>query len=111
MLEELAIHNRFKESLPRYEAHDPHLKKLKNLPLVYHSTLLDEQIFNNPGIYLVTGGRQIGKTTFLKQFILELLTKKAIDSAAILFISGEIIDSHHMRAAPPGSIRRKNEET
>lgn len=96
MIDELDIHNQFKESISRYKKHDPHLKRLADLPLIYHSPLLDEQVFNNPGIYLITGGRQIGKTTFLKQFILNLLIKRKTDPNRILFLSGEIIDSHHI---------------
>ncbi|NIM18261.1 MAG: AAA family ATPase [Candidatus Aminicenantes bacterium] len=96
MFEELDIHNQFNESITRYKEHDPHLKRLSGLPLVYHSPLLDEPIFDIPGIYLITGGRQIGKTTFLKQFILKLLTEKNIVPKAVLFISGEIIDTHHI---------------
>ena len=96
MLEELEIHNQFRESVARFNDHDPHLKRLKNLALVYHSPMLEEAVFDSPGIYLITGGRQIGKTTFLKQFILKLLTQKTTNPAAILFISGEIIDTHHI---------------
>lgn len=96
MFDELDIHNQFKESIARYLEYDPHLKRLKNLPLVYHSPLLREPRFHTPGVYLVTGGRQIGKTTFLKQLIADLLTQKKISPDAILFISGEIIDTHHV---------------
>jgi predicted AAA+ superfamily ATPase len=96
MLEELAIHNQFKESIDRYRDHDPHLKRLKDQPFVYHSPLLEEPKFHQPGIYLITGGRQIGKTTFLKQFILDLLIKRGQNPAGISFISGEIIDTHHI---------------
>jgi hypothetical protein len=95
-LNELEIHNQFRESLSRYREYDPHLKRLKDLPMVYHSPLLAEQTFDTPGIYLITGGRQIGKTTFLKQLILKFLEQKQIDPMAILFISGEIIDTHHI---------------
>ena len=96
MFEEFAVHNQFKESLFRYQRKDPHLKKLKSLPLVYYSPLLNEPDFNNPGIYLITGGRQVGKTTFLKQFILKLLQKQKIRPDHILFLSGELIDTHHI---------------
>ncbi len=96
LLDELEIHNQFKESIARFKENDPHLKRLANLPLVYHSSLLNEQAFHTPGIYLITGGRQIGKTTFLKQFILNLLIQEKINPQAILFISGEIIDTHHI---------------
>lgn len=95
MIPELDIHNQFKESISRYKNHDPHLKRLIELPLVYHSPLLKEQTFNTPGIYLITGGRQIGKTTFLKQLILRLLSKKTAPKN-ILFLTGEIIDTHHI---------------
>ena len=95
MIDELDIHNQFKESLTRYKKHDPHLKKLADLPLVYHSPLLEETVFHSPGIYLITGGRQIGKTTFLKQLILNLL-KKNTSPKDILFLTGEIIDTHQI---------------
>ncbi|NQT28340.1 MAG: ATP-binding protein [Candidatus Omnitrophica bacterium] len=96
MSEEFVIHNQFKESLSRYRQHDPHLKKIKGLPLVYHSPLLEEPKLRNPGIYLITGGRQVGKTTFLKQFILGLLEKRKVNPENILFLSGELIDTHHV---------------
>ncbi|MFH1093593.1 MAG: ATP-binding protein [Candidatus Omnitrophota bacterium] len=96
MSEEFVIHNQFKESLSRYRQHDPHLKKIKGLPLVYHSPLLEESQLYNPGIYLITGGRQVGKTTFLKQFILRLLEKRKVNPENILFLTGELIDTHHV---------------
>jgi len=96
MNEEFLIHNQFKESLTRFRQHDPHLKKIKNVPLVYHSPLLEESGLYNPGIYLITGGRQVGKTTFLKQFILRLLEKRKVNPENILFLSGELIDTHHV---------------
>jgi predicted AAA+ superfamily ATPase len=96
MFEEFAIHNQFKESLIRYSKHDPHLKKINALPIIYHSSLLTEPNFHNPGIYVITGGRQVGKTTFLKQFILHLLAEKKIDPFQILFLTGELIDTHHI---------------
>lgn len=96
MSEEFVIHNQFKESLSRYRQHDPHLKKIKDLPLIYHSPLLEEFKLYNPGIYLITGGRQVGKTTFLKQFILRLLEKRKANPENILFLSGELIDTHHV---------------
>ncbi|MGA1870720.1 MAG: AAA family ATPase [bacterium] len=44
----------------------------------------------------MTGGRQVGKTTFLKQFILYLLKDKKINPDSILFLTGELIDTHHI---------------
>ncbi|MFH1282982.1 MAG: ATP-binding protein [bacterium] len=95
MLEDFEVHNQFRESVVRYRNHDPHLKKLTLAPLVYYSTLLQEKNFNLPGIFVITGGRQVGKTTFLKQLILRLLEQKKVSPESILFLSGELIDSHH----------------
>lgn len=96
MIEELDIHNQFKESLSRFKNFDPHLKRISNVPFVYRSPLLGEENFHSSGIYLITGGRQVGKTTFLKQFIVKLVEERDIRPENILFITGKIIDDHHI---------------
>lgn len=73
---------------------DPHLRKLKDQPYVFKSPLLTLFPFQTPGVYTLGGGRQIGKTTFLKQWIAFLLQKK-VDPHSILFLTGELIDDHH----------------
>ena len=40
---------------------DPHLRLLGKQPLVHYPPLLDQIPHNYPGIYTLTGGRQIGK--------------------------------------------------
>jgi len=96
MFEDFLIHNQFKESIARYKSFDPHLRKIKDLPFKYRSSLIDAPEFHIPGVYLITGGRQVGKTTFIKQFILKLLTKGKCKPENILFLTGELIDSHHI---------------
>ncbi|MFO7849022.1 MAG: ATP-binding protein [Spirochaetia bacterium] len=96
MLEELEIHNQFRESPTRFKNHDPHLRKLKSFTYVYESKLLDEPAFLQPGIYLITGGRQIGKTTFLKQLISKWLNEERLSPDNIFFLTGELIDTHHV---------------
>ncbi len=96
MIEELDIHNQFKESLSRFKNFDPHRKRISNVPFVYRSPLLGEENFHSSGIYLITGGRQVGKTTFLKQFIVKLVEERDIRPENILFITGKIIDDHHI---------------
>ncbi len=44
---------------------------------------------------MLSGGRQIGKTTLLKQWMQHLLQQKIIPET-IAFLSGELIDDHHM---------------
>jgi predicted AAA+ superfamily ATPase len=46
------------------------------------------------GIYTIGGGRQVGKTTLLKQWMAKLITD-AVDPEAIAFVTGELIDDHH----------------
>lgn len=96
MIDELEIHNQFHESLSRFEEHDPHLRRLSSLQYVYKSDLLKNKSWLDPGIYLLTGGRQIGKTTFLKQLIAHFLKGKKVRQENIFFLTGELIDTHHI---------------
>src|SRR3990167_5038491 len=96
MIEQFEIHNQFWESIGRFKNFDPHLKKLENMPLRYRSPLIEEKTLTKSGIYVITGGRQVGKTTFLKQMILKLLEEKRAKPENILFLTSEIIDTHHI---------------
>ena len=87
-------HNRQWESAEAFWREDPHLKQLQRQPLVYRSPLIDRLPRARPGIYTVTGGRQTGKTTLLKQWMGELLHAK-LTPTALLFLTGELIDDHH----------------
>lgn len=78
----------------QFENLDPHILRLKKQPYVFRSALLDQLPTKIPGIYLLSGGRQIGKTTLLKQWMLELLNQK-VRPQSIVFFSGELIDDHH----------------
>jgi uncharacterized protein len=96
MLEELDIHNLFRESIELFVSFDPQLKKLQNCPYIYKSPMIEGQVFKKPGVFLLTGGRQTGKTTFIKQYISHLLQNEKTDPRQIIFITGEIVDSHHI---------------
>ncbi|WP_045210625.1 hypothetical protein [Desulfonatronovibrio magnus] len=60
-------HNTHLDSPEQYSQLDPHLRQLGKQPLVHKSRLLDILPSNNPGIFTLSGGRQIGKTTLMKQ--------------------------------------------
>ena len=60
MHEELEIHNQFRESTERFASHDPHLRRLRRCAYVFASPLLEEPAFRIPGVYVITGGRQVG---------------------------------------------------
>ena len=91
-LEEFQIHNSHLDGA--FSDLDPHLRRLRDQPLIYRFPLLDHLPRNQPGIYTVGGGRQIGKTTLLKQWMADLLAT-GLDPARLRFFTGELIDDHH----------------
>lgn len=72
---------------------DPHLRRLYTQTYVYHAALLNEIPRDEPGIITLGGGRQIGKTTLLKQWIAKLL-QGGVQPQAICFFSGELISDY-----------------
>ncbi len=87
-------HNSHRESVREFPKRDPNLRQLSKLPLRYRSPLLDRLRTLGPGVYSLTGGRQIGKTTVLKQWMAELLRAGA-DPERLCYLAGELIDDHH----------------
>ncbi|MBY0544903.1 MAG: ATP-binding protein [Gammaproteobacteria bacterium] len=88
------IHNSHLEDPSRFAERDPQLHRLQLLPYRYVPALLQQFPTNIPGIYTLGGGRQIGKTTLLKQWMQQLL-HQGVQPAAIVFLSGEMIDDQH----------------
>lgn len=74
-------HNRHLSGLEPFLEYDPHLERLRSQPLVHTSPLLGV-LPSVPGIYSITGGRQVGKSTVMKQRMAALL-KAAIGYEAI----------------------------
>ncbi len=72
-------HNTHLETPLQFAMRDPQLRTLKTQKYVYRSKLLDEFPYHIPGIYTLGGGRQIGKSTLLKQWMLELAGARFID--------------------------------
>jgi predicted AAA+ superfamily ATPase len=87
-------HNAHLEDPTLFHLIDPHLRQLSRLPLVYRSELLGRLPRLIPGIYTISGGRQVGKTTLLKQWMAQLI-KENIEPARISYLTGELIDDHH----------------
>lgn len=76
-----------------FRERDPQLRHLATCSLRHRSALLDRLPKSTPGIYSL-GGRQVGKSTLLKQWIAELLDR-GTPAEAITFLTGELIDDHH----------------
>lgn len=72
---------------------DPHLRRLYLEKFIFHSELITELPTDVPGIITLGGGRQIGKTTLLKQWMHHLLVS-GVSPYAICFFSGELINDH-----------------
>lgn len=87
-------HNLHRDSPREFEAYDPHLRALAEQPLRHRSPLLDRLPREKPGIYSVTGGRQVGKTTVLKQWMAELV-RAGVGGSRIAYLTGELVDDHH----------------
>lgn len=82
------------ESIDIFRRSDPNLRRLRDLKYVYRSGLLARLPRDEPGIYSVGGGRQVGKTTLLKQWMLDLLEDQ-VKADRMAFFTGELIDDHH----------------
>jgi hypothetical protein len=96
-------HNTHWEDPSSFQERDPHLRQLAQQPLKYRSGLLGRFPTSQPGIYTLTGGRQVGKTTFLKQWMADLLHRR-IPPRRIAFLTGEPVDDHHSLVALVGDV-------
>ncbi len=90
----LLPHNTHLEEPDAFTQLDPHLRQLNKLPLVHRSKLISRLSTLDKGIYTISGGRQVGKTTLLKQWMARLIEDK-IDPGTIAFVTGELINDHH----------------
>ena len=91
---QFAIHNTHITTPEEFGTRDPHLLELTKATYIFKSALIDELPTETPGIYTLGGGRQIGKTTLLKQWMHQLL-EQGVNPNALFFMSGEIIRDQH----------------
>jgi len=94
MKAEFQIHNLFKKDLNLYINYDPHLSSLKDLKYVFRSSLEREIPVHIPGIYILTGGRQVGKSTLVKLIIENLLIKQKEPARRIFYIPCDILQRY-----------------
>ena len=93
-----ASHNLQLEDPALFRSLDPQLRELRRLPVSYRYPILAHLPVNEPGIYSITGGRRIGKSTVLKQWMSDLLDR-GVPPQRILYVTGELIDDHHALVA------------
>lgn len=87
-------HNLHLSDIKLFSQHDPHLYVLSLQKYQYFAPIINQIPRDIPGIYTLCGGRQVGKSTLLKQWMLDLL-HNGVNAKQIAFMSGEIIDDHH----------------
>lgn len=97
MLDEYRLHNLFWEDVERFKKEDPHLSLLREVPLVYHTHCWDRIDWQEPGILILTGGRQIGKTTSTKLLIEKQLSEKKFHPKSVFYLPcDQILDHRHL---------------
>jgi len=93
MRPEFQPNNLFIKNIDLYLSNDPHLGYLKSLKYILEPPLLDEIPLQIPGIYILTGARQVGKSTLLKLLIKQLLLNKKCTPNQIFYLPCDIIVS------------------
>ena len=86
MLDHYEKHNLFNESIARFEAQDPHLCALSRLKIQHSAAWWRSLELAMPGLYILTGGRQVGKSTSCKLLIKHCLAKKLFKPQHILYL-------------------------
>lgn len=90
-------HNQFKINLGVFKEIDPHLRPLSQLKYQYHTPWWQALPLDTPGIYILTGGRQIGKSTSCKLLIQHCLENNLFSSQAISYVPcDEIFDAKQL---------------
>lgn len=86
MLDKFLPHNRFRDNLRAFSQADPHLHALSQLKYQYSSLWWEQIDVHCPGIYILTGGRQIGKSTSCKLWIKSCLEQNLFSPEQILYL-------------------------
>jgi predicted AAA+ superfamily ATPase len=102
-------HNLQWQGVQEFLAHDPALRRLGQNALVHEPALLAQMPLRTPGIYTLVGGRQVGKSTLLKQLMQRLLAD-GVDPRRMAYVTCEpFVDAEELRrvladllAAMPG---------
>ena len=94
MDEKFITHNRHRKESEQFAELDVHLAKLKHVNYVYTPPLLMQLPFDSPGLYTLSGGGLVGKTTLLKLWMNALLAK-GVPATAIQYYAADFFTNHH----------------
>jgi len=104
-------HNLYKTNgLAEFQQLDPHLHALSQLKYQYSPTWWNNLSLETPGIYILTGGRQVGKSTSCKLLITHCLKEKKFDSEAIFYLPcDEIFDAKDLSRVIRSFLDKNND--
>ncbi len=94
MLKIYQNHNKHWASLEEFENNDPHLSKLKNIKWIAQYDFNKEFNSDIPGIYTLSGGRQLGKSTCFKQQMLKL-ARLGVKPLEIFYLACDTLLDRH----------------
>jgi len=90
-------HNRFRVNIDDFYQNDPHLRALSQLRYQHSPEWWQELSIDTPGIYILTGGRQVGKSTSCKLLIKHYLKNKFFSPNQIYYLPcDEIFDAKEL---------------
>ena len=96
-MQDFAIHNLFWENNQQFFDSDPHLRALKALKFQHSHSWWKNLKTNEPGIYILTGGRQVGKSTSCKMLIKNYLEQEQLLRKNIFYFPcDEIYDAKEL---------------
>lgn len=97
MLARYLVHNRFKQEVALFAEMDPQLVALAALKYQYSPDWWKGLDLGIPGIYILTGGRQIGKSTSCKLLIKHCLENNLYNPLQIFYLPcDEIYDAKEL---------------
>jgi uncharacterized protein len=93
MRPEFLPHNLFINNIDLYLENDPHLAYLEKQKYIQQPSLIHDIPLHIPGVYILTGARQVGKSTLIKLFIKQLLLNKTCPPEQVFYLPCDIIRS------------------
>ena len=94
MIKNFLQHNRFQENFAAFEQEDPHLRSLAALTYQYSAKWWQAMPLDVPGIYILTGGRQVGKSTSCKLLMHDCLQQKIFAPQNLFYLPcDEVFDA------------------
>ena len=94
MLSRYQNHNLSRQSVDEFLGRDPQLVGLAKLTYQYRDLWWQALDLNEPGLYILTGGRQIGKSTSCKLLMAHCLKEKSLKPSQLFYLPcDEIYDA------------------